>query len=80
MATLIPYAAQFMSVPMFDPLTALVSVVVVAPAVLLMSLVCARLGTWLGNVERSQARAVDDTPTPVSAPAPRAAPREVAAR
>jgi hypothetical protein len=54
LATVFPYAAAFMGVPAFDPLSILGSVVTAAPAMVVSSLVFARLGAWLGSVGRPQ--------------------------
>jgi hypothetical protein len=77
LATVFPYAAWFMRVPVFDPMSVLVSVVTAAPAVVVSSLAFARLGAWLG---RSQMAPEDATrPSQVSMAA-RTVPRELAAR
>jgi hypothetical protein len=78
LAVLIPYASMFMSVPMFDATSALVSVVTSVPAVVLASLASARLGKWLSNVRRARTTVADDVRPPDVSPGART--RELIAR
>jgi len=79
LAALIPYAGWFMSVPVFDPMSILVSVIMVTPLIVLASLAFARLGAWLRIVGREQTLAADRTRSPAMSTGERAISRELAA-
>ncbi|MBI3970662.1 MAG: hypothetical protein HY332_05185 [Chloroflexi bacterium] len=55
LAVAFPYIARAMAVPALDPPTALASVAAGLQAVLIASLLSARIGTWLGEVGRGPA-------------------------
>jgi uncharacterized membrane protein YdcZ (DUF606 family) len=77
---LVPYAAWFMSVPVFDPSSVLVSVVVTTPAIVLASLASARLGSWLASLGRAPLSAARTAPSEEVDARTRAMSPELAAR
>lgn len=78
LATVFPYAAWFMSVPVFDLLSVLGSVGTAVPAVVVSSLVFARLGAWIGSPGRSQIAPRDVSRQAEMSMAARAVPGELA--
>jgi hypothetical protein len=79
LAILVPYAASFMSAPVFDPVSVLVSIILTTPAVIFASLASSRLGAWLGTLGHPPILDAAATPRAEAAPATRATPRELAA-
>jgi len=80
LGVLIPYTSWFMSVPVFDSMSVVVSVVTTVPAVLLTSIAFARLGEWLGHVGRAPTTAADGDYQQVTSEGARTASRELVTR
>jgi hypothetical protein len=49
-AVALPYIARVMTVPALNPTTTLASIAIGLPAIMIVSLASARIGTWLGQV------------------------------
>jgi len=79
LAVMVPYASWFMSVPVFDSMSVLVSIVTAVPAVALTSLAFARFGNWLATAGRARTTA-DSARLHEPAPGVRARQRELVAR